>query len=95
MNYNPLSEVIDEPLLVSEQTVQQLSDLRKSEEFTDLPGTDITEERKRLSQVLNKLLDDLIAGVQSNASKFWVMNHFQAALEAGCYAERFFITREI
>ena len=82
MNHNPLSEVVDEPLLVTPQAVQQLTILRESEKFNDLPGTETAEEKERLSQVLNKLLDKLIAGAQNNPSKLWVMAQFQMALEA-------------
>lgn len=81
MSCDPISEVIDEPLPVSTQTIQRLSELRGSAKFTDLPGIDTTQERERLSQILNKLLDDLIAGVQNNPSKLWVMKQFQTALE--------------
>lgn len=82
MNYNPLSEVVDEPLVVTSHAVQKLTVLRKSAKFTDLPGNDTVKEKERLSKVLDKLLDELIAGVRNNPSKIWVMRHFQTALEA-------------
>ena len=82
MSYNPLSEITDELLFVSSQTVEQLKTLQESAKFTDLPGTDIAEEQMRLSRVLNKLLDCLITGLLNNPSKLWVMSQFQTALEA-------------
>lgn len=82
MSYDALSEVIDEPLSVSLQTVQQLKRLRHSEKFANLPGIDTAEEQNRLSQLLNELLDRLIAGVLTNPSKLWVMREFQISLEA-------------
>ena len=82
MSYDPLSEVTDEPLLVSAQTVPQLLQLRESVKFTDLPGTDTAEEQARLSKIFNEMLDSLIAGVTINQSKLWVMSQFQPALEA-------------
>ncbi|HEX8567396.1 MAG TPA: DUF4844 domain-containing protein [Pyrinomonadaceae bacterium] len=82
MNYDPLSEVIDEPLLISAQSVQRLTELRASLKFNDLPGTNTAEERDRLSQILNELLNRLIAGILANPSKLWVMSQFQPALES-------------
>ena len=82
MRYDPLSEVIDKPLLVSAETLQQLETLRTSIKFTDLPGIDIAEEQSRLSQLLNELLNRLVAGVAINPSKLWVMSQFQPSLEA-------------
>lgn len=82
MNYDPLSEVIDEPLVVSEVTLQQLSSFRAADKFLELPGVAPTEERKRLSSILNALLDRLIAGVSENSTKLWVMKQFQLALNA-------------
>ena len=82
MNYNPLSEVVDELFLVTPQAVEQLTVLREPAKFNDLPGNDTVKEKERLSKVLDKLLDELIAGVRNNPSKIWVMRHFQTALEA-------------
>lgn len=82
MSDEPLSDVIDEPLSVSPQTVQQLVALRESEHFSTLPGLDTVDEKARLSRVLNELLDQLIHGVRANPSKLWVMSQFQTALEA-------------
>jgi hypothetical protein len=73
MNYDPISEVIDEPLAVSAESVQPLIALRDSEHFDSLPGTNTAEEKARLSQVLTDLLDRLINDLLSNPSKQWVM----------------------
>ena len=81
MSYDPLSEVVDEPLLISEQSVQELIVLRESEHFPLLPGIDTAEEKTRLSLVLNRLIDRLIAGVIANPSKLWVLSQFQKSLE--------------
>jgi hypothetical protein len=81
MSYDPLSEVVDEPLSISTQSIEQFSMLRASEKFTDLPGMNVEEEQARLSQVLNDLLDNLIAEVVANSSKLWVMRQFQLSLE--------------
>lgn len=82
MSYDPLSEVIDEPISVSAQDVQELKRLRDSEKFTDLPGIDTVAEQTRLSQVFDNLLDRLIAGTLENPSKLWVLSQFKTALEA-------------
>lgn len=82
MNYDPLSEIVDEPLIVSEITLQQLSSLRAADKFLGLPGADPADERKRLSAILNTLLDRLIAEISENPTKLWVMKQFQLALGA-------------
>ena len=82
MNHNPLLEVVDEPLLITPQAIQQLTILRETAKFNDLPGNDIVEEKERLSKVLDKLLDELIAGVSNNPRKIWVMRHLHTALQA-------------
>ena len=82
MSYDPLSEVVDEPISVSAQDVKELKRLRESEKFTDLPGTDTAAEQARLSQVFDDLLDRLIAGTLENPSRLWVLSQFQPALEA-------------
>jgi hypothetical protein len=81
MSYDPLSEIIDEPLLVSAKTVEQLIALRASAKFNDLPGADTDEEQARLSHVFNDLLERLIAGMVGSPSKLWVMREFQLTLE--------------
>jgi anion-transporting ArsA/GET3 family ATPase len=82
MSYDPLTEVIDEPLSVSDRSVRQLEMLKESEKFTNLPGTDTAMERARLSQILNELLEPLIADVKNNPSKLWVMSQFQVVLKS-------------
>ncbi len=82
MSYDPLSEVIDEPLVISAQSMQQLTILRASAKFDDLHGTDIAEEQLRLSQFFNELLNRLLAEVCANPHKLWVMSQFQLILEA-------------
>lgn len=82
MNHDPLSQVINKPLLVSAQALQQLVVFRASTKFTELPGVDTAVEQARLSQVLNELLDRLIVGIIANPNKLWVMSQFQTALEA-------------
>jgi len=82
MTYDPLSEIIDELLSITPETILKLEIFRASEKFIDLPGTNTAEEQARLSEVFNELLDRLIAGVSSNPSKLWVMRQFQPSLEA-------------
>ena len=82
MTYDPLSEVIDEPLSISPETILKLEILRESKKFSELPGTDTAEEQARLSHVFNALLDRLIAGLSTNPNKLWVMSQFQSSLEA-------------
>jgi len=82
MTYDPLSDVVDEPLSISPEAVQQLEAYRVSQKFTELPGTDTAEEQARLSRIFNELLERLIAGLHENPSKLWVMRQFQPSLDA-------------
>jgi hypothetical protein len=43
MDYDPISEVIDEALAASEAGVLQLQAFRARDKFTELPGVDTTE----------------------------------------------------
>lgn len=82
MECDPISEVIDEPLFISEKSLLQLQIFRAADKFIDLPGVDTTEERERLSALFNELLDHLISGIEQNPSKLWVMKQFQLPLTA-------------
>ena len=82
MSYDPPSEVVDEHLPISEQSMQELIALRASEHFPLLRGIDTAVEKARLSLVLNGLRDRLVAGVLANPSKLWVLSQFQLSLEA-------------
>jgi len=80
MTYDPLSEVIDEPLRVDVRVMESLGQFRAREKLPNLPGVDPTLERERLSSVLNGLVDDLLAGLEEHPSKLWVLTQFQRAL---------------
>lgn len=80
MNYDPLSEVVDEPIEVDESTVMKLHILKAVEKFGSLPGENTAEEKKRLSTILNDLLLRLTGGVQANPTKLWVLAEFQRSL---------------
>lgn len=82
MSIDPISRVRDQTLTVDRTTIQQLLQLRQDEKFADLPGTDTSAERERLTTSLNDLLDSLIAGIESNPNKIWAMQQFQFALLA-------------
>ncbi|MBX7172128.1 MAG: DUF4844 domain-containing protein [Pyrinomonadaceae bacterium] len=81
MDYNPLTEVIDEPISVSVRELSELKRLREFKNFANLPGTDTMEERARLTQVFNQLLDSLIEQVAEHPNKLWVLSQFKFALE--------------
>jgi hypothetical protein len=80
MTYDPLAQVVDEPLTVDATVVQELVALRGKAKLLKLPGVDPTVERERLSRVLNDLVDTLIRGIEANPSKRWVMAQFQRYL---------------
>ena len=80
MTYDPLSEAIDEPLEIDAAVVGQLNAFRIKDKFLLLPGVDTTLERERLVKVLDGMTDALIAGVEANPTKLWVMGQFQVSL---------------
>ncbi len=81
MEYDPLSKVIDKPLDISGETLEQLINFRSADKFNDLPGPDTVDEKERLSKLINALLDRLISGIANNPSKLWVIQQFQPTLE--------------
>jgi hypothetical protein len=82
MSYDPLSEVIDEPLTVDKRVLEQLREYRLASKLTHLPGIDVTEERDRLQGNLDALVDRLLCGVEQNPTKRWVLAQFQPSLKA-------------
>ncbi len=80
MEYDPITEVIDEPLSISSEKLEELSSFKKRDKFTDLPGN-IPGEKDRLSNLINSIIDKLIEGISDNPSKLWVMKQFQPFLD--------------
>jgi len=87
MTYDPLSQVMDEPLALDAGVTEQLRAYRLAAKLAHLPGTDVTEERERLAKNLDGLVDRLIEGVEENPSKRWVLAQFQPSLEAVAYED--------
>jgi hypothetical protein len=77
---DPIVRVIDQPLNVTNEVIGKLKSQRANSKFASLPGVDTRAERLRLSRVADELLDRLIAGVQKNPTKLWVMKQFQSTL---------------
>lgn len=82
MAFDPITEVIDEPLSVTDKTVALLVALRAEPRFLNLPGVDTRVEKQRLSATLDPLIVRLIEGIKNNPSKLWVMKQFQPACDA-------------
>lgn len=80
MDYDPLSEVIDEPLSIDSSILEELKAFRDAEKLHHLPGIDTAQEKSCLSNVLNDLLERLVDGVGTHPSKLWVLTEFQKAL---------------
>ena len=80
MEYNPISDVKDDPLSISSETLEELSSFKKQDKFADLPGN-IPGEKDRLSNLINSIIDKLIEGISDNPSKLWVMKQFQSYLD--------------
>jgi hypothetical protein len=82
VTYNPLTEVVDETLTITPKIMDELSAFRFREpKLPMLPGVDVSEERTRLSKIVNDLVDTLIQGVETHPAKLWVMTEFQRSLE--------------
>jgi hypothetical protein len=80
MPYDPITEVVDERLVVDAAVLERIAIFRARSKLPLLPGVDPTEERERLSKILNELADKLLAGLTENPTKLWVMKVFQQAL---------------
>lgn len=81
MTYNPLIEVTDAPLVINATVMEQLRNYRRAPKLVGLPGTNVKEERDRLGNVLNQLVDRLTDGIEENPTKLWVLTQFQPSLE--------------
>ncbi|MBQ5965641.1 DUF4844 domain-containing protein [Massilia sp. ZL223] len=82
MSDDPLAEVVDEQLAITERVLEELAAFRRREpKLPMLPGTGVFEERLRLSNVLNDLADRLIRGIARDPTKLWVLTEFQRSLE--------------
>lgn len=80
MTYDPISDVTDEPLSVTPNVVDALAEFLALSKLDHLPGVDTTAEKDRLTNLVNGLTDQLLAGVAEHPSKLWVMQKFQSAL---------------
>jgi hypothetical protein len=81
-DFDPLTLIQDEPLRITASTLLELREFRAAQKFTLLPGTNTAAEKARLSAVLHALTDRLLAGIEANPSKLWVMKEFRIALRA-------------
>jgi hypothetical protein len=72
------------PLQVSSQMLASLRELHAASKFEDLPGHDTQEEQARCTALVNDLIDRLIAGIQANPRKSWVLEQCVETLEAAC-----------
>lgn len=81
MSYDPLDEVLDEPLRVDKRCMKSLELFLRKEKFVDLPGVDTALERSRLTERLDELTQKLLDGIEANPSKRWVMARFQETLQ--------------
>lgn len=80
MFYDPISEVVDEPLEIDERVMSELTQFRSKPKLQYLPGVDPTAERERITKVVDALANKLIADVRTNPSKLWVLKQFQPYL---------------
>ena len=71
----------DEPLRITENTINQLKQLRVEQKFVDLPGIDTRQERRRNEANLNELLDRMLVGLSSHPNKRWVIDEMRPTVE--------------
>jgi hypothetical protein len=71
----------EQKLVITPDTITALVSLRADQKFTDLPGYSIEKEQQRNSITINAFLDRLIAGVEQQPSKKWVLNELEIAVE--------------
>jgi hypothetical protein len=81
MTYDPLVKVIDEPLALDAAVIKQLLNYRRVPKLPNLPGVNVSEERGRLENILNSLVDRLLDGITENPTKRWVLTQFKPSLE--------------
>ncbi|MFO1394797.1 MAG: DUF4844 domain-containing protein [Steroidobacteraceae bacterium] len=79
-----LTSVIGFPLRISDDTVARLLQIKRLEKFTDLPGPEANEERRRCSVTVDELIDRLVEGIVQNPRKSWVLEQFVPTLRAAC-----------
>jgi Domain of unknown function (DUF4844) len=76
----PLSQVVDAPVPVNDELIDELNRFRLAPKFELLPGVDTQREKARLALPMDSLIVALIDGIRENPSKLWVMGHFERAL---------------
>jgi hypothetical protein len=81
------ARAMDDQIVIGDSHAASLRELRSQKKFLDLPGTNTEQEQKRLSEVLDRLLDRLLAEIKTNKSKAWVLDQFEAALIAVQYED--------
>ena len=80
MHHHPISQVTDAPLSIGQSVLDHLLILRHADKFRDLPGVGTADESARLSAIMNDILDRLMAGLQANPGKLWVLTEFERGL---------------
>ena len=79
---HPLFDVY--PLRVNRETLASFLSLRAAIKFDDLPGYDTEQEQARCSAVVDDLIDRLVAGIEANPRKSWVLEQCLPTLKAAC-----------
>jgi hypothetical protein len=77
---DPLSQVVDEALNVTPETLAALAAFRSKPKLTHLPGSVAAAERALFAPMLDELTDKLLEGVSRHPSKLWVLTQFQMYL---------------
>ena len=79
---DPMAQVRDAPLFVVPRMLATLRAYRIGPKLADLPGPNPSPERERLAAELDRLAGALLAEVERDPTKFWVLKQFQQSLEA-------------
>ncbi len=75
------SSEAEQNLSINQHIIEQLKALRGADKFTDLPGYDTKEEKQRLQNHLDNMLDKIIVGIEKNPKKSWLVSEMKPTIQ--------------
>lgn len=70
----------EQSLVVTDDVIDRLRQLRAEPKFLDLPGAPAERERKEFEPVINEVIDRLVVGLRANPRKSWVFSQMEPAV---------------
>jgi hypothetical protein len=80
MTYDPISNIQEQELQIDNSMISSLKFFLAKPKLVGLPGVNVEAEKARLTEVSNALAKRILAGIEVNPIKVWVMKQFQVAL---------------